>query len=168
MERYDKLLTMVESNLKEVEERGLTTANLQSTSTLLDMQKDIYKIRKQEKEQEEGGEYGRRSYMGNYNEYNNRGYNDGYNRGRGGYNDYGARGGRRYRDSMNRLMDGVDMYDYNKEQQRQYGGRNERVCEGLEAMMYAFCGFIEETMEYAETPEEKEIIRKHLQKLARM
>ena len=174
MAKYEKLLNMVETNLKEVEEKGLNGSNLESVSTLLDMQKDIYKIRKEEKEQEEG-EYGRRRYMGNYDErrYNGGGYMDG----RGG-GDYNARGGgnsgggrsynQRYRDHMNKLSEMADMYDYDKNQQRQYGGRNERVCEGLECMMYALCAFVEETMDYAETPEEKEIIRKHLSKLSRM
>lgn len=45
------------------------------------------------------------------------------------------------------------------------GGDSERMYDGLEKLMYAICMFIESTMDFAESPEEKEIIRKHIQKL---
>lgn len=35
----------------------------------------------------------------------------------------------------------------------------------LKKMMYAVCMFVESAMDFAESPEEKEIIRKHVQKL---
>ena len=37
--------------------------------------------------------------------------------------------------------------------------------EGLEKLMYGICMFVETVMDFAETPEEKEIIRKHIQKM---
>ena len=39
---------------------------------------------------------------------------------------------------------------------------------GLEKLMYALCMFVESTMEFAESPREKEIIRKHIDKLRSM
>lgn len=176
MEHYEKLVSLIESNLHDVEERGLTAGNLDSVSKLVDIQKDILKIRKEEMEMAMASEYGRRYRDGGYND------RDYYIRARdqdreyGRYDsDYGARGvpgsGRgsyRNREHMNRIADGMERYDYDKEQHKQYGGRSDRVCEGLDKLMYAICGFVEETMEYADTPEEKEIIRRHLQKLSRM
>lgn len=110
---------------------------------------------------------------GSYNaggNYNTGGYNDGYNDG------YGRRGvpgsGRgRYnnpmRDHMSRVIDGMDQYEYGKDRYM-HSGDESRVYEGLEKLMYALCMFVESTMDFAETPQEKEIIRKHLQKMTRL
>ena len=48
------------------------------------------------------------------------------------------------------------------------GGTQERMNEGLEKLMYATCVFIESMMDFAETPEEKEIIRRHIHKIKNM
>jgi hypothetical protein len=37
--------------------------------------------------------------------------------------------------------------------------------EGLDRLMYGICMLVESTMDFAETPQEKEIIRKHIQKI---
>ena len=106
------------------------------------------------------------------------GYGEGgYGAGRGGYNEggyneggYGRRGSGRYsrmRDHMERMMDGMDQYEYGKERYM-HGGDEGRVMEGLEKLMYAMCMFVESAMDFAETPQEKEIIRKHVQKISKL
>ncbi|MBO5871460.1 MAG: hypothetical protein J6Q75_02300 [Bacteroidaceae bacterium] len=68
------------------------------------------------------------------------------------------------RDHMDRMMDGVDQYEYGKERYM-HGGDESRVIEGLEKIMYAVCMFVESAMDFAESPQEKELIRKHIQKI---
>ena len=182
-----KLMSDIKKELKQIEEKGLNASNLGAVGQMVDILKDIKEINEMEgKEMRDyryGGNYGREDYA--YNEGDN--YNEGgnYNEGRGGYGarmrdsrgrymegNYG-RGGNfinidpRMMDRLDRIMEGAEMYDYGR--QRYRGGDNkERMHDGLEKMMYAVCTFIESTMDFAETPEEKEIIRKHIQKLAKI
>ena len=85
---------------------------------------------------------------------------DDYSYGRRG----GYRGNDRFREHLNRVIDGADMYEYGRERYME-GGSEERIYDGLEKLMYAVCTFVESTMDFAESAEEKEIIRKHIQKL---
>lgn len=73
----------------------------------------------------------------------------------------------RMREHLNRIYEGAEMYEYGRDRY-QHGGNEERIYDGLEKLMYALCMFVESTMEFAETPQEKEIIRKHIQKLQKM
>lgn len=118
-----------------------------------------------------GGRGGRGGYNGEYGRQGG-GYNGEYGRqgqgGGGGYNgEYGRRGGGRYghdklAECLDRIADGKDMYEYDRSR---YRGDDQRVLEGLEKMMYGVCMFVESAMDFAETPEEKEIVRKHIRKL---
>lgn len=167
----EKLKESVNKELHEIGEKGLTAANLPTVSTLVDIKKDIAEVEAMEK-----GGYGMYDYGREYRHYPYD-YED-YGRGRssGGYSEgYGARRrdprgrcmGDRMKDHIARIEDGVEMYEYGRERYRASGDES-RVHEGLEKMMYAVCMFIESTMDFAETPEEKEIIRKHIEKLHRM
>ena len=194
MMEIEKLMENIKKELKEVGEKGLTNANLESTSKLVDMLKDLKEI---QSEGQEGGEYHRGGYgmndyrmngygaMDGYGNrgYDARGYNEGGNGARGynerGYGgdreyDYMIRGSRGYngndsrmRDHIGRISEGAEMYEYGRDRY-QHGGSTERMEEGLEKLMYALCMFIESTMEFAQSPKEKEIIRKHVQKLRAM
>ena len=44
-------------------------------------------------------------------------------------------------------------------------GSQERLVDGIDMIMSAICSFVEELSDYAETNQEKEIIRKHLNKM---
>ena len=121
---------------------------------------------------------------GGYNERGGSGYNErggGYNERGGGYNEggygegYSARGGRgggrsyngydnRMRDRIDRVIDGAEIYEYGRDRY-QHGGSQEAMEEGLEKMMYAVCMLVETAMDAAQSPKEKEIIRKHIQKI---
>lgn len=170
-----KLIQEIKKELKDIEQTGLNAGNLDAVGKMVDILKDIHEINEMEgMEMRDYGyseNYGRRDYA--------------YNEGRG---DYGARGrdsrgrymggeyGRggnfinidpRMWDRLERIMEGADMYEYGRDRYR--GGDNEeRMHDGLEKMMYAICMFVESTMEFAETPQEKEIIRKHIQKIAKL
>lgn len=173
----DKLLENAKKELKQIEESGLNSGNLDNAYKLVDIAKNISKL----KMMEEGEGKMRGGYSDGYGRggYRDSDYSDG---GYGNYSDgsYGRRGvpgsgrgrGGRYRgeeterfmEHLDRIMDGADMYQYGRGRYRD-GGDSERMYDGLEKLMYAICMFIESTMDFAESPEEKEIIRKHIQKL---
>ena len=183
---FEKLLENVKKELKEISEQGLTANNLATVGQLVDIYKDL-------KESENGEFNGRfpkiypmNGYNGDYNGrgydeggYNARGYSEnGYNA--GGYNNEYSRqymnsgngGGRGYngydprmRDHMNRIIEGAEQYEYGRDRYMHGGGSSERMTDGLEKLMYAICMFVESTMEFAQSPQEKEIIRKHLHKM---
>lgn len=185
---FEKLLENVKKELKEISEQGLTANNLATVGQLVDIYKDL-------KEADGGKEFNGmmmpRIYpdSGYNGDYSNRGYDEGgynarnyrengYNA--GGYNnEYGRQymnsgngGGRGYngydprmRDHMNRIMEGAEQYEYGRDRYMHGGGSSERMADGLEKLMYAICMFVESTMEFAQSPQEKEIIRKHLHKM---
>lgn len=162
----DKLQEMIKKELTEIESKGINASNLELVDKLAGIYKDLTTIKAME---EQGGgeemyEYSR--YRDGYRGYYDGGYRDG---------DYGRRGvpgsgrGRystnRMRDHMERMMDGMDQYEYGKERYMHSGDDN-RVMEGLEKLMYAMCMFVESAMDFADTPQEKEVIRKHIKKIS--
>lgn len=183
----DKLREQIKKELTEIENKGISASNLELVDKLVDIYKDLGEITKQEEGGQSMQEYSRyRESGGGYRDgyrdgYSDGGYREGGNSGGyhegggGGYNEYGRRGvpgsgrGRynanRMRDHMERMMDGMDQYEYGKERYMHSGDDN-RVVEGLEKLMYALCMFVESAMDFAETPQEKEIIRKHVQKIS--
>lgn len=184
----EKLKEQIKKELKEIEEKGINASNLELISKLADIYKDLEEIGKMEKGGQEMSEYngyreggyGYGTGRGGYNEggYGARGGRGGYSAGQGGYNEggygdggYGRRGsGGRYsrmRDHMDRMMDGMEQYEYGKERYM-HGGDESRVMEGLEKLMYGVCMMVESAMDFAETPQEKELIRKHVQKISHL
>lgn len=177
-----KLQEMIKKELTEIESKGINASNLELVGKLADIYKDLTTIKAMEEQgggDEEMPEYSRYRNSGGYREGYRDGYNDGgYREGTyrdGGYNEYGRRGvpgtgrGRynnsRMRDHMERMMDGMDEYEYGKERYMHSGDDN-RVMEGLEKLMYAMCMFVESAMDFADTPQEKEVIRKHIKKIS--
>ena len=167
-----KIIKDVNREIKQIEEQGVNGGNIELLSKLVDIRKDIDTITAMEAEYPL--RYGEERYMYPYGDYYGRenyargNYRDSYNRG-GNYNqDYGRqgnyRGNPRMSEHLNRIMDGADAYEYGRERYRDGGGA-ERMEEGLEKVMYGICMFVESMMDFAETPQEKEIIRKHLQKM---
>ena len=174
----EKLLKNVQKEIEQISEQGISSGNLETLSKLIDIEKDIYEVKEKEQEEREGG----KSMMyGNYMDYNYgaRGrdgrYMDGYYPIRDRYDDrYGRRGNyrgpehdNRIYQHLDRMMEGADEYQYGRNRYMD-GGTQERMNEGLEKLMYATCVFIESMMDFAETPEEKEIIRRHINKIKNM
>lgn len=160
----EKLKSMIEKELKTFEEQGITSSNLQTISTFVDILKDIHEI-----EGEKEG-YGMRYYPreGSRNVYMPI-YRDGYENPR---MERYPMGEERYRhtpmehlfDKISRLCENMDEYVEGKERYRS-GAHPGHMSEGLEKTMYAICTLIESLMDSAETSEEKEIIRKHIEKI---
>ena len=170
----DRLYDLAKKNIREIEEVGLNMSNVEFAGELVDIIKDINEINEKEGQ---GMAYGMpyRGYDDNYGRRgmyrDNGGYNGNYSGGYRDYPEYGRRGGGSYGhdggrlvEYLNRIMDAYDMYDFGKERYHS-GDDSGRMHDGLEKLMYALCSFVESAMEFAETPEEKEVIRKHIQKM---
>jgi len=191
----NKLLEKVEKELGNIAEKGLSSANLETTFKLIDIYKDIKEAEyyQAEVEEDKGGDYDmpqRRDSRGRYMNdgydryydpvmhggYDNRGYdNRGYDgrSGHGGtweaqgrYNHYPYLDERSER-YMERMMEGMDAYNEGRERYR-HGENDNRMVDGIEMAMAAVCMFVESIAEFAETPKEKEIIRKHLEKMKKI
>jgi len=166
----DKLLENAKKELKQIESTGLNAGNIDNAYKLASIAKNIGKLEKMDGEgkmRRYGEEYGYREDSG-YGEGRYSTYDDGRYGRRGvpgsGRGRYRGEGEGRWMEHLDRIMDGADMYQYGRSRYRD-GGDGERMYDGLEKLMYAICMFIESTMDFAESPEEKEIIRKHIQKL---
>lgn len=168
-----KINEVLDKELMAMTEKGLNANTLQNFKTLAEARKDLSTIAAMEQ-----GGYDMPRYRDDYRDYS--GYRDGGNYGRrggnyrddydrGGYNNYGTYRGQdmRMRDHMDRIMDGAESYEYGRDRYM-HGGDEARLQDGIEKLMYAICTFVESTMEFAETPQEKETIRRHLQKLSKL
>ena len=166
----DKLFENVKKELKQIETNGLSSSNLDTAYKLTCIGKNIKEIEEKEGDQKMRGRYEDGGYnaRGNYRDYRDSDYDE-YGRrgvpgsGRGRYRGEGERFGRH----MDHIEDGIDMYMYGRERYFDSGDKH-RMQEGLEKFMYGICMFVETAMDFAETPEEKEIIRKHIQKMKAM
>lgn len=167
----EALLKKVKKELDNIADKGITSSNLEATNKLVDIYKDIKEIC----EMEEGGElmYGARA----------RGRDGRYKDGSDwDYDDYGARGGRggsrggnyghypmdeRLERYFNRIREGMENYDAGRNRYRE-GGSHERMVDGIEMTMAAIVTFVESLVDFAETSEEKEIVRKYVDKLKKV
>lgn len=157
-----KLEEQIRKELTMISDKGLSQSNLEAASKLVDMLKDLAEV-KEKGGQEMYGRY-RDEYRESYRDYGSYNYRDG---------GYDRRGGGRYsnsrmREQMNRMQDGMERYEDGRERYSHGGGEEHRIYEGLEQLMYAVCMFVESAMDFAETPQEKEIIKKHAQKIGRL
>ena len=164
-----KLLERVEKELENIADKGLSSSNLETTYKLIDIYKDIKESKYYD---EQCGEYdaGRmRDSRGRYTgdrerdrrydrDYHD--YDDKWNDDRYGTYPMNTRINRYF----DKIRDGMDTYDYDHERYRK-GDNPDRLVEGMEMIMGAICNFIEELSDYAETSQEKEVIRKHLNKM---
>ena len=178
-----KLLEKVEKELHNIAEKVISSANLDTTYKLIDIYKDIKESEYYQSEIDEeknGGEYNmpqRRDDRGRYMNddydryYDDRRYDrDGRRNGSweasGRYSNY-PYVDERTRRYVDRMMEGVDTYNEGRDRYR-HGDNEDRMIDGIEMAMAAVCMFVESLSEFAETPKEKEIIRKHLEKMKKI
>lgn len=149
------LLKKVNKELETIADKGITSSNLDTTYKLIDIYKDIKEICKMEDEERYGAKSDGRG--GNYNDkYYIERFND---------SDYNRRPlDERTERHLNRMREG--MYDYNAGRTRyRDGGSDNRMIDGIEMTMGAIVNFVESLMDYSETSQEKEIIRKYVNKI---
>lgn len=149
---FHDLKSKVKKELDNIAEKGLTSSNLDTTYKLIDIYKDIVEAC----EKEEGGD----------SMYDTRGsYRDSYDRdrdSRGRYSHYPVDD--RTERYLRRMREGME--DYNEGRMRyRDGDSNQRMVEGVEKTMDAILNFVESLMNIAETSQEKEIVRKYVDKI---
>lgn len=147
----DKILEITCSYLEEVGEQGLSSADIDYLSKVVDIYKDMKEV--------ECMNNGRYSDYREYNEY-------------GRYDNYGRRGvDARYRAEtyMDNMRGSYRNYEdaRNEYNRGNYGAKEDGLKE-LEYMMHAAMKFIKMVKEEATSPEEQEIVRKHIMKISEM
>lgn len=150
--------------LKLIEKQGgLDASNIDVVLKLSKIAKNIAKINKGE--EDEMMRYHEGGYNEKYPEYGARRMDIRYERD----GEYGRRYmGRPYYghfdEHLARLSECVEDYEYGRDRYRSHGDDG-RMIDGLEKTMMALVDFVESAAHFAETPEEKEVIRKHLQRM---
>lgn len=136
----DLLTKKICKELDLIADKGITSSNLETTYKLIDIYKDIKEIESMSSDS-----------------YNAKG------RGNNRYNDHKPWNERSER-YFTRIQEGMD--DYNEGRIRYKDGSSEnRMIEGIEMTMGAVVNFVESLIDYAETSQEKEIVRKYVNKL---
>ena len=160
----EKLKCLIEKELNQVADSGLTEGNLDIVGKLVDIQKDLENIDYWDCKKE----VMKMRYNG-YGEYSE-----------GGYGNYGRRGvpgtGRgRYRghdEGEEMIEDMRDSYSAYSESRNAYSRGNysagEDSMKALDDTMELFVEFTQKMVQEADSPEAKQIIRKHLRKISQM
>ena len=188
MEKMKKLCELIESELHKIAEKGLTTSNLETAYKLVDMYKDLKNTEYWETKGEyymtvldemQGGysenyammddDYSmrgrKRDRMGRYSRDDGMGGQSmargrdgrGGNRGR---NQYSREGGYSMNDGYSMYMDAKQSYRTNQSMDGK-----QRLMDSLEDYMDDFTEKIKEMHRDADTPEEREMISKFMNKL---
>jgi hypothetical protein len=168
-----KLYDDINKEIDCIEEQGVSSSNLDVLFKLVDIAKDLIELDEKTNWEEEDMRYDRRYDVepyyqgGRYNgdrRYMDSGSGSGY---RGSSRMYDERYGhldQRFYDRLDRITEALEDYMYGKDRYHDNGGV-ERMKEGLDKVMYGVCTLVETLMDFAETPEEKEIVRKHVDKM---
>ena len=182
MQMDEKINEQIDKKIKSILEQGIQAGNVDFLYKMVDIKKDLAKIKKIDEEEKNmmyraGGSYGEGNYgRGSYGEYSEGGS---YGRrgvpgsGRGRYNEggsYGRRGvkgtGRgRYRGEE--MMDEM-MYHYgNYSESGQYGAENETM-ESLSNLMESAYEYFKDLKENANSPEEIKMMEHYFKKMGQM
>lgn len=174
-----KLRENAEKELKAIEEKGLTSSNLDNAYKLVEIMKGVDKIEMMQ----DSGEYSRDGYSRDMEDYSrDGGYGGGNSRDRG-YSRDNYDNGNSYRRGRNQRTgeymhrpnysrlsgDDTDMDRY-KEDKRQYsnsrdGGDKERMLDSLNRLVGNFCDMVAQVYRDCDCPDERDIIVKHIDNL---
>ena len=176
-----KLRENAEKELKAIEEKGLTSSNLDNAYKLVEIMKGVDKINIME----EGGSYSRDGYSRDMEDYSrDGGYGGGNSRNRYSRDNYdnenSYRRGRNqrtgeymHRPNYSRLSgDDTDMDEY-RSRKMEYSnsrdeGSKERMLNALEDFMSGVHGMIKQLTRDADCKEEREIVMRHIRQMADM
>ena len=145
----DLLLKKVGKELDIIADKGISSSNLDSTYKLIDIYKDICEI----------------NHMSDKGAYNDKYYIERYNTGWDKDRDYNTHPiDERHERYLTRMREGIADYNAGRMRYRD-GGSEQRMIDGIEMTMGAVVNFVESLIDYSETSQEKEIIRKYVNKL---
>ena len=174
-----KLRENAEKELKAIEEKGLTSSNIDNAYKLVEIMKGVDKIEMMQ----DGGGYSRDGYSRDMEDYSrDGGYGGGNSRDRG-YSRDNYENGNSYRRGRNQRTgeymhrpnysrlsgDDTDMDRY-KEDKRQYsnsrdGGDKERMLDSLNRLVGNFCDMVAQVYRDCDCPDERDIIVNHIDNL---
>lgn len=163
----DKVKDIVNKEIENIISKDLNNNSLDTLDQLIDIKKDLENIDYWDVKKE--------AIKMRYSDYDD-GYSEGRYRDYGNYGNYGRRGsGRRYRghDECEELLEDMkdtykDYYDYKMDYNRGNYGAEEDGMKALEDTMKTFTEFAQKMIQEVDSPEGKQIIRKHLRKLGDM
>ena len=153
----EMLLKKVSKELDTIADKGITSSNLDTTYKLIDIYKDIKEISKMENEERNGSHRMEGDGRGSYNDkYYIERFNDSER--------WRYPTDERTERYLTRMREGMSDYNAGRMRYRE-GGNENRMIDGIEMTMGAVINFVEALMDYAETSQEKEIIRKYVNKI---
>ena len=178
-----KLRENAEKELKAIEEKGLTSSNLDNAYKLVEIMKGVDKINMMQ----DGGEYSRDGYSQGMEDYSrDGGYGGGNSRDRG-YSRDNYDNGNSYRRGRNQRTgeymhrpshysrlsgDDTDMDEYRSRKMEYSNSRDDgtknRMLDALEDFMSGVCGMLKQIYRDSDVAEERQIIRKYAQQIADM
>lgn len=156
----DKIIKKTNEYIENIVNEELNSNNLEYLGKLVDIQKDVYKIKCMKEEDKMYGNYsGRRPGHGSYGEYGNYGEYS-------GYGNYGRRG----YDSKYRGHDKINEMDneYGRYMESREYGAGEDTKRSLHYMLKSMEDFARMLKEEAQSQEEVEMIRQTAQRIAQM
>ncbi len=177
-----KLRENAEKELKAIEEKGLTSSNLDNAYKLVEIMKGVDKIEMMQ----DGGEYSRDGYSRDMEDYSrDGGYGGGNSRDRG-YSRDNYDNGNSYRRGRNQRTgeymhrpnysrlsgDDTDMDEYRSRKMEYSNSRDDgtknRMLDALEDFMSGVHGMMKQMFKDADCREEREIIQNWARKIAEM
>ncbi len=172
-----KLRENAEKELKAIEEKGLTSSNLDNAYKLVEIMKGVDKI-----EMMQDGGYSQEGYSRDMEDYSRErggysregGYSNEYDNGNSYRRGRSATTGRYvHRPNYSRLSgDDTDMDEYRSRKMEYSNSRDEgskgRMLDALEDFMSGVCGMLKQIYRDSDVAEERNIIRKYAQQIADM
>lgn len=178
-----KLRENAEKELKAIEEKGLTSSNLDNAYKLVEIMKGVDKIEMMQ----DGGEYSRDGYSRDMEDYSrDGGYGGGNSRDRG-YSRDNYDNGNSYRRGRNQRTgeymhrpthysrlsgDDTDMDEYRNRKREYSNSRDEgskgRMLDALEDFMCGVSSMVKQICRDADCREEREIVKKYAREIAEM
>ena len=177
-----KLRENAEKELKAIEEKGLTSSNLDNAYKLVEIMKGVDKIEMMQ----DGGGYSRDGYSRDMEDYSREGgYGGGNSRDRG-YSRDNYDNGNSYRRGRNQRTgeymhrpnysrlsgDDTDMEEYRNRKMEYSSSRDEgskgRMLDALEDFMCGITSMVKQICRDADCREEREIVKKYAREIAEM
>lgn len=172
-----KLRENAEKELKMIEEKGLSSSNLDNAYKLVEIMKGVDKI-----EMMQDGGYSQEGYSRDMEDYGrdrggysrNGDYPNGYDNGNSYLRGRNQRNGQyMHRPNYSRLSGDEDDMDRYREMKRQYSSARDgeskgKMLDALEDFMCGIHGLLKQIYRDSDTGEEREIIRRHAREIAEM
>lgn len=171
-----KLRENAEKELKAIEEKGLTSSNLDNAYKLVEIMKGVDKI-----EMMQDGGYSQEGYSRDMEDYSRErgysregGYSNDYDNGNSYRRGRSERTGRYvHRPNYSRLSGDDEDMDRYRQSKREYSnsrdeGSKNKMLDALEDFMSGVCGMLRQIYRDSDVAEERQIIRKYAQQIAEM